>query len=108
MSQAQCSRLSESNDRTFNFIELIAMFVLSACLIFVLIGTYNPKGWLKHFDTVENSRKLFKKITDPDRLRYKSIHGFKFLYLLLSIMAHVWFVFMVNNEYYSEKKFSLI
>lgn len=75
--------------------EVIAVVVLGGCFLAVLIGTYRPTaGWWRHFDAVENSRKLIRKVTDPERLRYKSIHGFKFLYLLLSIMAHIWFVFM--------------
>lgn len=74
--------------------ELISICSLSCCVICVLVGTYKPVNWWRHFDAVENNRKLFKQITDPERTRYKCLHGFKFLYLLLSIMAHVWFIFM--------------
>ena len=94
-SQVQCSELSDLNERSFSLMEMISIVVLGGCLAAVLIGTYRPTAdWWRHFDAVENSRKLIRKVTDPERLRYKSIHGFKFLYLLLSIMAHIWFVFM--------------
>lgn len=94
-SQVQCSELSDLNERSFSLMEMISIVVLGGCLVAVLIGTYRPQAnWWRHFDAVENSRKLIRKVTDPERLRYKSIHGFKFLYLLLSIMAHIWFVLL--------------
>lgn len=63
-------------------------------VVLVAVGTLLPIGSLKHFNLERNWHKLVKPIQESEAKRMQFLHGAKFLYIVLTLTAHCWFIFM--------------
>jgi hypothetical protein len=67
---------------------------IALSIALVGLGTLLPLGHLKHFSVERNWHKLIKPIQDSEAKRLQVLHGAKFMYIVLTLTAHCWFIFM--------------